>query len=88
MARPLKKKGPSKPVPPEPLRRTVTHGYLDSQLASVGGLDGIMHAVVVMLSGKPPGEVEAMRAAVRSRKKIEVRVRIGDEPAIVCEVVS
>lgn len=75
-----------KPAPPEPLRHTLSHAALDAQLKDFGGLQGVLHGVVVMLSGKPPNEIKDMLEGIQAREAITVSMRIGQRAPMVCTI--
>lgn len=83
--RKLKKTGPTREKP-APMLFQVDRATIERQTEAMGGLDGVMHAVVMSLSsmngGRPPPEIQNWRAKIRDGAPVRVVMFVGDEAPI------
>lgn len=74
---------------PPPIDYFTTHDRANDALREAGGLDAVMHSLLVGLAalngGRPPKEAQAMRDAIRRGERVYCTITIGhDTPAIRC----
>jgi hypothetical protein len=64
----------------------ITHSRINQQLQQAGGLDGVLHTVVVALAGvsggEPPPQMIRFRERVRSGARVSITIRVDSEPPI------
>lgn len=81
--------GKSKNRRPPPLDYIITHKQANDALEAAGGLDAVLHSMVVGLAafngGHPPKSMQDIRAAVARGERVYLTLTIGfDAPALRC----
>jgi hypothetical protein len=74
---------------PPPLDYTVTHTQANDALEQAGGLDAVLHSMMVGLAafngGHPPAAMAGIREAVARGERVYITVTIGHTaPALRC----
>lgn len=63
-----------------------THETINQSLQQAGGLDGVIHGVVVALAsmsgGKPPQQMVRFRERIRAGARVSITIRVENEAPI------
>lgn len=74
---------------PPPIDYVTSHDVCNKALESSGGLDAVMHSLLVALAalngGKPPKEAQQMREAIQRGERVYCTLAIGySTPVVRC----